>query len=84
MQSNLMFIKVIFMKRFIIAIAALGMIAPVAAQAAPTANAPMAAQTQKSVAQKTMAAKIVKGKKAAASKTTQSTMKKTAPKQVKK
>ncbi|MBX8824325.1 hypothetical protein [Ochrobactrum sp. SFR4] len=70
------------MKRFIIAIAALGMIAPVVAQAAPVASASVSAHVQKSVAQKTAAGKIVKGKKAVSA--TQSAKKKTASKQVKK
>ena len=72
------------MKRFILAIAALGMIAPVAAQAAPATHASAAVQAHKPAAQKVEAHKIVKGKTTTMHKTSKQPVKKVVAKQVKK
>ena len=72
------------MKRFIIAIAALGMIAPVAAQAAPAAHKTAAVQTQAPAAHKVAAHKTVKAKSTGMHKPSKHAVKKAAPKHVKK
>lgn len=72
------------MKRFILAIAALGMIAPVAAQAAPAVHGSATAQTYKPAVQKVDDKKIVKGKTTGIHKTSKQTVKKNASKPVKK
>lgn len=77
------------MKRFIIAIAALGMITPLAAQAAPAAHKTAAVQThapaaQKVAAHKTAAHKTVKAKSTTVHKSSRQPVKKVAHSHAKK
>lgn len=72
------------MKRLIIAIAALGMIVPVVAQAAPVAHKTAAVQTHAPAAKKVAAHKTVKAKSTGMHKTSKHTVKKAAPKHAKK
>lgn len=72
------------MKRFIIAIAALGMITPLAAQAAPAANKTAAVQTHAPAAHKTSAHKTVKAKSTTVHKSFKQPVKKVAHNHAKK